>query len=108
MWLFFVVAALADIPNIDPCDRPPREICTNDGSVCPKDQPECGQLLAADGWSHPCTSWNGDEVWCAPPKSSGFCATTALVPPLVGLALLGLAATRRRDRLATANRARGS
>ena len=103
MWLFFVVAALADVPNVDFCDRPPRELCGNDGSVCPGDQPECGQLLAADGWTQHCTSWTGEQVWCAPPKS-GFCATTAVVPPLLGLALLGLAATRRRSR---ANRAPG-
>ncbi len=96
VWLLFVVTALADVPNIDFCDRPPRDLCSNDGSVCPSDQPECGKLLAADGWTQSCTSWKGDEVWCAPAKSSGCCATTALVPPLFGLALLGMAATRRR------------
>ena len=97
MWLFLVIAALADVPNVDVCDRPPRELCANDGSICPRDQPECGQLLEADGWTRHCTSWTGEEVWCSPAKSSGFCATTAFVPPLFGLALLGLAATRRRS-----------
>jgi hypothetical protein len=97
VWLLFVGEALADVPNIDICDQPPRDLCANDGSVCPKASPECGQLLEADGWTRHCTSWSGDEVWCAPPASSSLCATVAFGSPLTGFALLALGFARRRE-----------